>query len=153
VRTIVGLLIVIAVIWGLTWILRQVKSSRSTQAAGVGLASLATLPLGSNRSLHLVQAGNDYLLVGSAEQGVVPVHRYTEQQARDAGLLAEQSSAEEIDQLAPGETPRPSMRVAGRVPGAKPAGKRSTRPIQMPGQGRSLSQSLLERLRQWTVRK
>jgi len=87
VRTIVGLLIVIAVIWGLTWILKQVKSSRETRSAGSGLSSLATLALGSGRTLHLVRAGNDYLLVGSAEHGVAPIHRYTEQQARDAGLL------------------------------------------------------------------
>src|SRR5271165_2193022 len=81
VRTIVGLLIVIAVIWGLTWILRQVKSGRETRAVGSGLASMATLPLGSGRTLHLVRAGSDYLLVGSAEQRVVPIFRYTEQQA------------------------------------------------------------------------
>ena len=88
VRTIVGLLIVIAVIWGLNWILRQVKSSRETQAGGTGLTSMATLPLGTGRSLHLVRAGQDYLLLGSAEQGVVPIYRYTEQQAREAGLLS-----------------------------------------------------------------
>lgn len=86
-RTIVGLLIVIAVIWGLTWILKQVKSGRERGASGSGLSSLATLPLGSGRSVHLVRAGSDYLLVGSAEHGVAPIHRYTEQQARDAGLL------------------------------------------------------------------
>ncbi len=87
VRTIVGLVIVIAVIWGLTWILRQVKSGRETRAVGLALASMATLPLGSGRTLHLVRAGSDYLLVGSAEHGIVPISRYTEQQALDAGLL------------------------------------------------------------------
>ena len=86
-RTIVGLLIVIAVIWGLTWILKQVKSGRETRSAGSGLTSLATLALGSGRTLHLVRAGHDYLLVGSAEHGVAPIHRYTEEQARAAGLL------------------------------------------------------------------
>jgi flagellar protein FliO/FliZ len=87
VRTIVGLLIVIAVIWGLTWVLRQVKAGKETRSAGSGLSSLATLALGSGRTLHLVRAGRDYLLVGSAEHGVAPIHRYTEQQAREAGLL------------------------------------------------------------------
>ena len=67
VRTIVGLLIVIAVIWGLTWILRQVKSGRVRSSGGSGLTSMATLPLGSGRTLHLVRAGRDYLLLGSAE--------------------------------------------------------------------------------------
>ena len=87
VRTIVGLLVVIAVIWGLTWVLKQVKSGREVRAGGVGLESVATLPLGTNRSLHLVRAGDDYLLLGSAEHGLVPIHRYSEPEARAAGLL------------------------------------------------------------------
>ena len=85
VRTIVGLLIVIAVIWGLTWILRQVKSGRETRSAGSGLTSLASLPLGSGRAVYLVRAGSEYLILGSAEHGVVPIQRYTEEQAREAG--------------------------------------------------------------------
>jgi flagellar protein FliO/FliZ len=124
VRTIVGLLIVIAVIWGLTWILRQVKSGRDTQADGSGLASMATLPLGSGRALHLVRAGSDYLLVGSAEQGVVPIYRYTEQQAHEAGLLDR------------GESQGPSG----------PMNARPERP------GGDIASGLLERLRGWTVR-
>ncbi len=118
VRTIVGLLIVIAVIWGLTWILRQVKSGRETRADGSGLSSLASLPLGSGRSVHIVRAGSEYLILGSAEQGVVPIHRYTEQEARDAGLL-ELIAAEAHPAL-------PASTTAG---------------------------TLLDRLREWTVRR
>jgi flagellar protein FliO/FliZ len=87
VRTIVGLAIVIAVIWGLSWILRQVKAGRDPQTPSGGLASVATLPLGSGRSVHLVRAGSEYVLLGSAEHGLVPIHRYTEEEAREAGLL------------------------------------------------------------------
>ena len=87
VRTIVGLAIVIAVIWGLSWILRQVKASRDPRAPSTGLTSIAALTLSSGRSVHLVRAGNDYLLLGSAEHGVMPIHRYSEEEARDAGLL------------------------------------------------------------------
>src|SRR3984957_5085495 len=43
VRTIVGLAIVIAVIWGLAWILRQVKSGRDPRASATGLTSVAAL--------------------------------------------------------------------------------------------------------------
>jgi flagellar protein FliO/FliZ len=93
VRTIVGLAIVIAVIWGLAWILRQVKDGREGGRDGhqssAGLASVAALTLGTGRSVHLVRAGNDYVLLGSTEHGVAPIHRYTEEQARDAGLLAD----------------------------------------------------------------
>src|SRR6476469_3367169 len=48
-RTIVGLAVVIGVIYGLYWVLKQVKASREEKASGTGLASLATLPLGAQR--------------------------------------------------------------------------------------------------------
>jgi flagellar protein FliO/FliZ len=132
VRTIVGLLIVIAVIWGLSWILRQVKSGKETRAAGTGLSSLATLPLASGRALHLVRAGNDYLLVGSAEHGVAPIHRYTKQEAQDAGLLDGEDEP-----------------VSG---GARVA--RTPRLPGQPGAGEAeFEGGLIERLRGWTVRR
>jgi flagellar protein FliO/FliZ len=127
VRTIVGLVIVLAVIWGLTWVLKQVKSGRESRSAGVGLESVATLPLGSGRALHLVRAGSDHLLVGSAEQGVVPVYRYTEEQARTAGLLEDEQESE---------------RAGGDANPERYS-------IQMPGQ----TQGVLDRLREWTVRR
>ncbi|HXA54420.1 MAG TPA: flagellar biosynthetic protein FliO [Solirubrobacteraceae bacterium] len=144
VRTIVGLLIVIAVIWGLTWILKQVKSSRETRSAGSGLSSLATLALGSGRTLHLVRAGNDYLLVGSAEHGVAPIHRYTEQQARDAGLLdlsAEGDGTEGDGRGGDGSSRRRALQIPGQA--------RAARAPRVPGQG----VPVLERLREWTVRR
>ncbi len=139
VRTIVGLLIVIAVIWGLTWILKQVKAGREQSSAGSGLTSLATLVLGSGRSVHLVRAGHDYLLVGSSEHGVAPIHRYTEQQARDAGLL---------------DPPEPPI---GPSTGDG-AGGAPIHPLQIPGQLRasgvpSAVSDALDRLREWTVRR
>jgi flagellar protein FliO/FliZ len=151
VRTIVGLLIVIAVIWGLTWILRQVKSGRTRSAAGSGLTSMATLPLGSGRTLHLVRAGRDYLLLGSAEHGVVPIYRYTEQQALETGLL---DSYEE-----PAEGERAGDPTFGATPteSATP-GRTRARPAQMPGQARNprvpgADSKIVERLREWTVRR
>jgi flagellar protein FliO/FliZ len=129
VRTIVGLAIVLAVIWGLSWILRQVKTSRETQAGGTGLSSVATLPLGTGRSLHLVRAGADYLLLGSAEHGVTPIYRYSEQQARDAGLL----NPEDPSNTAFGTSPRGPQTLTAKFGGGS-AG------------------SIVERLRQLTVR-
>ena len=87
VRTIVGLAVVIGVIYGLTWVLRQVKASKSADAAGSGLETVASLPLGQNRSLHLVRAGDELVLVGAGEHGVTPIRTYTEAEARSAGLL------------------------------------------------------------------
>jgi flagellar protein FliO/FliZ len=93
VRTIVGLAVVIGVIYGLTWVLRQVKASKSDGAAGTGLETLATLPLGQNRSLHLVRAGDEFVLVGAGEHGVTPIRTYTEAEARAGGLIADPAAA------------------------------------------------------------
>jgi flagellar protein FliO/FliZ len=135
VRTIVGLAIVIAVIWGLAWILRQVKTGRDPRVATTGLQSVAALTLGSGRSVYLVRAGNDYLLLGGGEHGLVPIHRYTEQQAHEAGLLA----AEERPEY-------PARRLL-----AAPIAVEDPRsdPMRMP----SPSSNVVERLREWTVRR
>jgi flagellar protein FliO/FliZ len=87
VRTIVGLAVVIGVIYGLYWILKQVKASREDRASGVGLHTLATLPLGQNRSMQLVRAGTEVVLVGVGEAGVTPIRTYGEHEARALGLL------------------------------------------------------------------
>ena len=89
VRTIVGLAVVIGVIYGLTWVLKQLKASKGESAAGTGLETLGTLPLGVNHALHLVRAGDEIVLVGTGEQGVTPIRTYTEAEARAVGLLQE----------------------------------------------------------------
>jgi flagellar protein FliO/FliZ len=87
VRTIVGLAIVLAVIYGLHWVLKQVKASKHERASGSGLQALATLPLGANRSMQLVRAGQEIVLVGVGEAGVSHIRTYTEAEARALGLL------------------------------------------------------------------
>jgi flagellar protein FliO/FliZ len=89
VRTIVGLAVVIGVIFGLHWVLKQVKGSRESRSTGGGLQPLSTLALGPGRSLHLVRAGSEIVLVGSAEHGVTPLRVYSEEEARALGLFAE----------------------------------------------------------------
>src|SRR4051794_41414165 len=59
VRTIVGLAIVLAVIYGLYWVLKQVKSSRETTATRSGLQTVAPPPPGTNRPLHLLRARDE----------------------------------------------------------------------------------------------
>jgi flagellar protein FliO/FliZ len=86
-RTMVGLLVVVGVIYGLYWILKQVKKAKEEQSSGRGLHSLASLPLGPNRSLHMIRAGREIVLVGVAEHGVAPIRSYTEEEAYEAGLL------------------------------------------------------------------
>jgi flagellar protein FliO/FliZ len=102
VRTIVGLAIVIGVIYGLTWVLKQVKANKTDGAAGTGLETVATLPLGHNRSLHLVRAGDELVLVGAGEHGVTPIRTYTAAEARKLGLLeAEEPPEGAMDALEP----------------------------------------------------
>lgn len=171
VRTIVGLAIVIAVIWGLAWILRQVKSGREPNVSSSGLSSVAALTLGSGRSVHLVRAGNDYVLLGSTEHGVAPIHRYTEEQALEAGLLPadgaipeERPERSRLAALAgqlltgAGHGGRYGRRVLseavapdeGAIPGSREYTARSRPdPMRMP----SPSTGLVERLRELTVRR
>ena len=100
VRTIVGLAVVIGVIYGLYWILKQVKKSREDVATGSALHTIATLPLGPNRSLHLVRAGHEIVLVGAGEHGVTPIRTYGEQEARALGLLMDEHDAEPTTETA-----------------------------------------------------
>jgi flagellar protein FliO/FliZ len=128
VRTIVGLAIVIAVIWGLAWILRQVKAGkeggRDPDQSSEGLASVAALTLGSGRSVHLVRAGSDYVLLGSTEHGVAPIHRYTEEEAQEAGLLFEERPPERSRLLATASrlVAGPPMRTLKGIPQGAQAG-------------------------------
>jgi flagellar protein FliO/FliZ len=180
VRTIVGLAIVIAVIWGLAWILRQVKAHREGSSdsgqSSAGLASVAALTLGSGRSVHLVRAGNDYVLLGATEHGVAPIHRYTEEQAREAGLLGEFGDLVEpprersrllsaASQLVIGAgrtvgqagSPSEQAGIPGDsgfsqqqvLTGASPVVGHRPDPMRMP----SPSSGLVERLREMTVRR
>ena len=136
--------IVIAVIWGLSWILRQVKSGRD--AAGRrprAWRAWRRCTLGSGRSVHLVRAGSDYLLLGSAEHGLVPIHRYSEQQAREAGLLGSGASR-------PGDSARDPLPVGTRMAAARAGCRLAARPDAACA---GAVDGLIERLREWTVRR
>ena len=88
VRTIVGLAVVLGVIYGLHWVLKQVKAGKDeTDESGDALESIAQLNLGPNRSLHLVRVGGEIVLLGAAEHQVTPIRRYSEAEATALGLL------------------------------------------------------------------
>jgi flagellar protein FliO/FliZ len=103
VRTIVGLFVVIVVIYGVAWLLRRFKADRS-RPSGQGLSHIATLPLGNNRSVALVRAGRDVVLVGVAENSVTPIRRYTEAEALANGI-----------ELSPEEPPGSEPRNGGML--------------------------------------
>jgi flagellar protein FliO/FliZ len=113
VRMIVGLAVVIGVIYGLSWVMKQVKASKEGQASGSGLAPISSLPLGPNRSVHLVKVGNDLVLLGAAEHGVTPIRSYGEAEARAAGLIGDDEDTDAIAGLQP---PKPvAAKAAGNV--------------------------------------
>jgi flagellar protein FliO/FliZ len=88
-RTFFGLLVVVGVIYGVYWVLKQVKKSKEERASGNGLSNLATLPLGPGRSLHMVRAGGEVVILGVGEHGVTPIRTYTEEEALEAGLIGD----------------------------------------------------------------
>jgi flagellar protein FliO/FliZ len=85
VRTIVGLFIVIAVIYGIAWIMKLAKKSK-VRPTGHGLSQVANLPLGGGRSVAVVRAGREILVVGVAENGVTPIRSYSEAEAIALGI-------------------------------------------------------------------
>jgi flagellar protein FliO/FliZ len=97
VRTIVGLAVVIGVIFGLHWILKQVKGSRESRSTGAGLEPLSTLALGPGRALHLVRAGSEIVLLGCADHAVTPLRVYSEEEARRLGLLTATATSGDAD--------------------------------------------------------
>lgn len=150
VRTIVGLAIVIGVIYGVAWVLKQVKAGKQERATGTGLASLASVPLGSGRSVHLVRAGRELVLVGVGEHGVTPIRVYREDEARAAGLVDEHGmvilpgNGNDVDD--DGEPRRPRKGLSQRL--ALPNAGRLALP-RVTGGGNRIT---LDTLRSWTVR-
>ncbi|HEX4805250.1 MAG TPA: flagellar biosynthetic protein FliO [Conexibacter sp.] len=157
VRTIVGLAIVIGVIYGVAWVLRQVKASRQPRATGTGLAALASVPLGSGRSVQLVRAGTDLVLLGVAEQGVVPIRAYTQDEARAAGLVDEDGmlllpdgDADASAERAPRRLPQLPRLPRLALPSTLRAAAPPRRQLALPA-GRQ-PRTVIDQLRAWTVR-
>ena len=105
IRTIVGLFIVIAVIYGVAWIMKHAKKSKS-RPSGHGLSQVASLPLGSGRSVAVVRAGREILVVGVAENGVTPIRSYSEAEAIALGIEVPPEKPEGSNQVE-----KPSDRV------------------------------------------
>src|SRR3954469_12403213 len=78
---------VLGVIYGIHWLLKQVKASKDSAGAGESLETVASLSLGTNRSLHLVRVGGEIVLLGAAEHQITPIRRYTEAEAHSLDLL------------------------------------------------------------------
>jgi flagellar protein FliO/FliZ len=84
-RTLVALLVVIAVIYGLSWILKQGRQAKNP-SVGDGLSQIASLPLGPNRSVTLVRVGAELHMLGVAEHGVNGIRVFSEEEAYELGI-------------------------------------------------------------------
>ncbi|MGI9658830.1 MAG: FliO/MopB family protein [Gaiellaceae bacterium] len=80
VRMFAGLAIVLAVIYGVYWLLRSQRRSRGMKT-DERIGVLATTTLAPNRTLHLVRVGDELLLVGAAEQSISPLKTYSAEEA------------------------------------------------------------------------
>jgi flagellar protein FliO/FliZ len=88
IRTIVGLAVVLGVIYGVYWLLKATARSRAGRPDDrIGL--VATTPLAPNRTLHLVRAGDELILVGATEHSITPLRVYTAEEA--LAVTAEES--------------------------------------------------------------
>jgi flagellar protein FliO/FliZ len=101
-RTILALVIVIGLIYGIARVLKAVKGGGGQRASGDGLEHLATLPLAQGRSVALVRSGSDVVLVGISESGVTPIKVYTEAEALMNGIA-----------LPPADSAAPALIEAG----------------------------------------
>jgi len=81
VRTGVGLVVVVALIYGVYWLLKRYAGSKGGGRSDGRMQVIATTALAPNRSLHLVSVGDELVLVGSAEQGVTPIRVYADDEA------------------------------------------------------------------------
>ena len=127
--------------------------------SSAGLANVAALQLGSGRSLHLVRAGSDYVLLGANEHGLLPIQRYTEEEAREVGLLAE------VPEPRPRRLPLARQLIAQQLaprpgpageftPGQVVHGHVAADPVRRPNpMGTPAAEGALSRLREWTVRR
>jgi len=79
-RTGIGLVVVVALIYGVYWLLKKYAGSKTGRSDG-RMVVLATTSLAPNRALHLVSVGDELVLVGSAEQSVMPIRVYDEDEA------------------------------------------------------------------------
>jgi flagellar biosynthetic protein FliO len=82
-----GLAIVLALIFGLYKLLKRSAAKNDKTVRDDGwIGVLSSTPLAPSRSLHLVQVGDELVLVGSSEQSVTPIRVYTPDEARRLGI-------------------------------------------------------------------
>ena len=75
-RTIVGLLIVLAVLFGVYFLLKTFARGKGIKGDG-RLEIVATTALAQNRAVHLIRVGDGLVLLGSAEGSITRLRSYS----------------------------------------------------------------------------
>ena len=96
-RTVIALVVVIAIIYAISKILKAVKGRDTVRASGNGLEQIATLPITHGKSVSLLRSGTDIILVGVGDHGVTPIKTYTEDEAIAAGIDLPEDLDEDFD--------------------------------------------------------
>lgn len=94
IRMILVLVLVIALIYGFFYLLKKLSAPKD---GGLDLVRvLETRNLSGNRNLHLVEVGNQILLVGSSENGVTLISEVTDKETVDGIKLRESEAASAV---------------------------------------------------------
>lgn len=87
VHMVLGLAIVLALIFGLYWLLKRTGRKNDSTVADDGfIGVVSSTPLGPQRSMHLVRVGDELVLLAASEQNVTPVRVYSPEEARRLGV-------------------------------------------------------------------
>ena len=94
-RVLLTLAVVAAAIYGLVYLVKRL--ARGGISRDPFLKILASAPLGANRSAHIISAGSQAWLVGSAESGVTLISEIGDKEFLDALLLEDSRRSADAD--------------------------------------------------------
>ena len=86
VRMLIGLAIVIAVIYAIYALLKRASGRKGGVRSDGKMTVLASTTLAPGAAVHLLQVGDELVLVGQAQQGVTPIRVYTADEAQRLGV-------------------------------------------------------------------
>ncbi len=144
-RVIAGLFVVVAAIYGVTWLLKRLKRVGEPGSGRPGaMEAVSSLTLAGGGTLHLVRVGDELLLVGSGSQGATTLRGWEVEEAIEHGLLPAPAGGQDGHEDG-GDGPATGEGGSGGTP-PRSAGPSSAAPLA------DAWRRLLDRLRAMTIR-
>ena len=117
-RALIGLVVVVVIILVIAKVLRHHQSRRGGMLSLPGggqvgaVEVLSTTTLSPTRALHLVRVAGTFVLVGAGEGGIASLGSWSEDEAREAGLVKAEAEPvfDELLAAAGGLAPVPQQR-------------------------------------------